>query len=86
MLSVAEESETNNVTPDIIAVGSECCSIASDASDVTVVQSRSNQNMPEDDAVNVVNMSDVNMVESDSNHNELPVITQMAEEQKHRVV
>ena len=31
-------------------------------------------------------MSDVNMVESDSNHNELPVITQMAEEQKHCVV
>ena len=42
--------------------------------------------MPEVDAVNVVNMSDVNMVESDSNHNELPVITQMVEERKHRAV
>ena len=67
----------------ITVVESECCSNASYASSVTDVPSRSDQNMPEVKAVNVVDMSDVNMVENDSN--KLPVITQMVEEQKHRV-
>ena len=41
--------------------------------------------MPEVEVVNdVVDMSDVNLVENDNN--ELPVITQIVEEQKHHVV
>ena len=85
MPSVVEESVTNNVIPYITVVETECCSNASHPSNVTAEQSRSNQNMPEVEAVNdVVDMSDVNMVENDSN--ELPVITQMVEEQKHCVV
>ena len=85
MPSVVEESENNNVIPYVTVVESECCSNASHASNVTAEQSRSNQNMPEVEVVNdVVDMSDVNLVENDNN--ELPVITQMVEEQKHRVV
>ena len=85
MPSVEEESENNNVIPYITVVESECCCNASHASNVTAAHSRSNQNMPEVGAANnVVDISDVNVVENDNN--ELPVITQMVEEQKHLVV
>ena len=60
---VLREIETNNVIPYVTVVESECCSNASYASNVTDVQSRSDQNMPDIEAVNVVDMSDANMME-----------------------
>ena len=50
---VLREIETNNVIPYVTVVESECCSNASYASNVTDVQSRSDQNMPDIEAVNV---------------------------------